>query len=437
MCTDCQSKLFLFFSSKINLLHLGEKSLESFNFVPNFDAISGHHKDHESKYDNDNSVRPELKRYQDKEIYKFNKERFLQVPESKLPATRKAKSAGKSTEESWQEQYLVNRVNSAFVDLPYCPDEPTEPHYYPIMDLVNNWNPDNTNIPPYHYNSICRMDYIKDYDKALRYRDAEMPFILVNIPEFEKACEKWSNENYLRMNLHGKRFAVEVSKNNHFMYYQHRQKNPKGWEKPTEHTRWTYDEWLKAALRMSNASMEEEHYYLKVTSMDMGNGYGSGVLRGSNNKKNLVFDDISIFKPEPGLFLKDPSQQHGIHCRFGMNGVIAEAHFDAPRNMVAEVAGTRRWFMAHPRECKHSYLLPLDHPSGRHTAVDWSKPDLKKYPLFRDLQVTEVLLTPGEVLYVPAYWIHSIVNLDMNIQCNSRSGNSKIGRPDLKPCGFF
>ncbi len=169
----------------------------------------------------------------------------------------------------------------------------------------------------------------------------------------------------------------------------------------------------------------------------MTNGGAGGMLRAKRAKSNLVYDDISIFKPEKSLFLKDPSQQHGIHCRFGMNGVIAEAHFDAPRNMVAEVAGTRRWFMAHPRECAHSYLLPIDHPSGRHTAVDWSKPDLEKYPLFSDLQATEVLLTPGEVLYVPAFWIHSIVNLDMNIQCNTRSGNSKIGKADLKPCGFF
>ena len=115
---------------------------------------------------------------------------------------------------------------------------------------------------------------------------------------------------------------------------------------------------------------------------------------------------------------------------------MAAAHFDNSRNMVAEVAGVRRWLMAAPKECQHAYLYPTDHPSGRHTQVDWSNPDLTKFPLFEQLKATEVLLMPGEVLYVPSWWIHSIVNLGMNIQCNTRSGVSEKGTIDVQKCGF-
>lgn len=62
--------------------------------------------------------------------------------------------------------------------------------------------------------------------------------------------------------------------------------------------------------------------------------------------------------------------------------VIAEAHFDGSRNMVAMISGVRRWIMAHPNQCGSMYLLQNGHPSGRHSAVDWSKPDLETYPDF-------------------------------------------------------
>lgn len=62
--------------------------------------------------------------------------------------------------------------------------------------------------------------------------------------------------------------------------------------------------------------------------------------------------------------------------------MIAEAHFDGSRNMVAMISGVRRWIMAHPNQCESMYLLPNGHPSGRHSEVDWSNPDLEKFPDF-------------------------------------------------------
>lgn len=62
--------------------------------------------------------------------------------------------------------------------------------------------------------------------------------------------------------------------------------------------------------------------------------------------------------------------------------MIAEAHFDGSRNMVAMISGVRRWIMAHPNQCESMYLLPNGHPSGRHSDVDWSNPDLEKFPDF-------------------------------------------------------
>ncbi len=322
-----------------------------------------------------------------------------------------------------QEALVYERTGSRFFQLPHCPDEPEYPPEVPIVDMVANWNPDDIAIPERHYNTLCRIDYQKDYEKALRYRDAEVPFITYNIPAFEETVAKWNRPGYLTERLGDKKFHTEISKDNHFMYYRLNRKKsmPKGYVPPTTSAKWTYDQWLYQAREARNISTEEEHYYFRVSDSD----------------DAVVTEDVTIFnKDKPSLFMKEPRESRGIHCRFGMRGVIAEAHFDASRNMVGLVSGTRRWILAQPAQCKHAYLLPTGHPSGRHSEVDWSKPDLEAYPDFANMVGHEVLLTPGDVLNVPAWWIHFIENLDINTQCNSRSGDSEIGLDGLDACGF-
>jgi hypothetical protein len=49
--------------------------------------------------------------------------------------------------------------------------------------LLDNWNPDDTRIPPVHYDSLCRFNYMTEKNKAEAYRIAEVPFITYNHPE--------------------------------------------------------------------------------------------------------------------------------------------------------------------------------------------------------------------------------------------------------------
>lgn len=84
-------------------------------------------------------------------------------------------------------------------------------------------------------------------------------------------------------------------------------------------------------------------------------------------------------------------------CVLGMKGVIAECHFDGSRNAIASLGGLRRWILASPDQCESLYLLPKEHPSGRHSEIDWSKPKYKNFPLFANAQANEVIMRPGEV----------------------------------------
>ncbi len=61
----------------------------------------------------------------------------------------------------------------------------------------------------------------------------------------------------------------------------------------------------------------------------------------------------------------EPEEQRGIHCRFGMRGIIAESHFDGSRNVALSIGGMRRWILNHPNQCDAMYLLDKKHPSGK------------------------------------------------------------------------
>merc|ERR1712071_274487 len=106
------------------------------------------------------------------------------------------------------------------------------------------------------------------------------------------------------------------------------------------------------------------------------------------------------------------------------------------RNMIAIFQGERRYILAHPNQCENLCLYKPPHPSARHSAVDFSNPDLKSYPQFAYVQVNELVLQAGDVLYLPTYWFHHIISLNLNYQCNGRSGRTDENMDHMQDCGF-
>ena len=106
-----------------------------------------------------------------------------------------------------------------------------------------------------------------------------------------------------------------------------------------------------------------------------------------------------------------------------MEGIVAEAHWDGSRNTIAQFYGRRRYVLVDPDHTCDMYLLAKNHPSGRHSKVDWSNPDSwEEFPDFPTMPAHEVVQRPGDFLYLPTYYLHYIVSIDTNYQCNTRSG---------------
>ena len=233
-------------------------------------------------------------------------------------------------------------------ELPYtvsnCPLYPPEgyPYAWPVIDIVQNWPPDDATPRPKIYQGICVFDYETELEKAKIYREAEVPFVVRDDPQVLRTAERWNHPGYMLDLMSDTPHRTEYSPNNHFMYWiaenpnkkKQREKRgqgrnpkfptpPEGWKPPTKMMRMPYEEWLGHANTTDDKlGPDHPHWYYRLI--------GCGAQgHCDKDSSEYLFDELPFFQPrDDQLFIVEPQRQKGIHCRFGMKGVVAENHFD-------------------------------------------------------------------------------------------------------------
>eukprot|EP00546_Thalassionema_frauenfeldii_P014077 CAMPEP_0178930334 /NCGR_PEP_ID=MMETSP0786-20121207/21162_1 /TAXON_ID=186022 /ORGANISM="Thalassionema frauenfeldii, Strain CCMP 1798" /LENGTH=432 /DNA_ID=CAMNT_0020606819 /DNA_START=41 /DNA_END=1336 /DNA_ORIENTATION=- len=317
-------------------------------------------------------------------------------------------------------------------DIFHCPWQPplNYPRDYPVMDVLNNWPIDDVTEHSSRqvHQGVCVFDFgltignltarITLEHQIRAYQRAEVPFVIRNDNAVLQTVERWNHENYMFDLLQGKTFRGERSPTNHMMYWNVNRKwtkVPPNFQRPTQMHPYTYAEWHKIASQPR--TKDEEHAYIRMDACEKGQMCDSSYRRtGLSGKfKDVVIDnadfwldEMPFFNPnypsESDLYVIQPKFHKGIQCRFGMAGLIAENHFDSDRNFVGVFGGERRYILGHPQNCPNMYLYEMHHPMERHSQIDWSTPDLEKYPNFSQTQVNEVVLQAGDILYLPTQW---------------------------------
>jgi len=102
----------------------------------------------------------------------------------------------------------------------------------------------------------------------------------------------------------------------------------------------------------------------------------------------------------------------------GMNNVVTPAHYDEQENLFAQVYGQKRVILMSPNEFHRMYPFPVHHPCDRQSQVDIFNPDLCHFPKFADVEAMDCIVSPGDVLYIPAYWWHHIISLSETVSVN-------------------
>ena len=222
------------------------------------------------------------------------------------------------------------------------------PKYQNLLDIVSNWNPDQPDPPAVFRETLVHFNYSDPLERsyAALFRDAELPFKIYGVPEFTAVSQLW-DDAYLQQQFYGdvQGKHVEKSKNNHFMYWTGNRKNYGGgsWKPPTEFVDgMRFEQWLNIAKHADIEKLRNEtvHYYFMSNAP------------AGDTRRTFIARDLPLFSTrQNNFFVTDVPANKGIQCRFGMRGIISEAHYDTGRNMVAMLKGAKRYILNPPSAC--------------------------------------------------------------------------------------
>ena len=115
-----------------------------------------------------------------------------------------------------------------------------------------------------------------------------------------------------------------------------------------------------------------------------------------------------------------PNPQHSsINVWMGQAHVVAHSHYDGYHNFYAQLYGRKKFVMFRPTNWPGLYPYPFLHPSHAQAQVNLSEvSDVQKFPLLHKLESHEVILEPGDLLYMPPLWWHMVESVDVSISVN-------------------
>ncbi|MYM36893.1 cupin-like domain-containing protein [Duganella sp. FT94W] len=101
----------------------------------------------------------------------------------------------------------------------------------------------------------------------------------------------------------------------------------------------------------------------------------------------------------------------------GPAGTLTPLHCDYDDNIFAQIWGSKRIFLAPPH---HDAFLYVKEASAMLFGSPFNPeaPDYERYPLARQATLIEVLVRPGDMLYVPAGWYHQVHALTFSLSSN-------------------
>jgi len=128
---------------------------------------------------------------------------------------------------------------------------------------------------------------------------------------------------------------------------------------------------------------------------------------------NLELRELNSMCHWPGYFHKMGPPRFWL----GPERTMTPLHCDYDDNVFAQIWGTKRIFLAPPHH--DEFLYPKEANAILFgSPFDPEAPDYERYPLARSATTIEVIVHPGDMLYVPAGWYHQVRALTFSLSSN-------------------
>jgi len=120
-----------------------------------------------------------------------------------------------------------------------------------------------------------------------------------------------------------------------------------------------------------------------------------------------LFEDVRA----PHEYLNDRRDGGCVSLWFGPAGTVTPLHHDTINVFFCQVFGRKRVTLFPPSEL----FLTSDVHQGVYSPVDPERPDLDAFPEFAEASVKEVVISPGEALFIPVGFWHHVRSLEVSI----------------------
>lgn len=93
-------------------------------------------------------------------------------------------------------------------------------------------------------------------------------------------------------------------------------------------------------------------------------------------------------------------------------------HRDVAENCFAQIVGRKHFYLYAPDASPWLYSNSFRSGMPNFSRFDPAKPDYERFPLAREVRPAEIVLEPGDVLYLPSRWWHQPRSLDVSMSMN-------------------
>ena len=177
--------------------------------------------------------------------------------------------------------------------------------------------------------------------------------------------------------------------------------------------------------------------------------YCSDLLKGNAKARSSYLAVASLAQAFPELIPDVPLPEHltengklhlGPYMWVALKGHYEFCHFDPDDNFLIMIQG-RKTVRLFGYDIENLYPNPLgSHGKTVQSQVNVVTPDMEKFPNFANAKCEHCVLSPGEMLFIPAFYWHQVTALDTGISLNTFYGDGspngfidKILKPPYQP----
>jgi hypothetical protein len=154
--------------------------------------------------------------------------------------------------------------------------------------------------------------------------------------------------------------------------------------------------------------------------------YIDKLLHESNgNNRKLYMQQISINNSFPELKDKIIFDQYlpsdvikVVNLWVGSGGNTSPLHYDPLNNFFMQLFGNKKFLLYDPMQFSNLYPNSCLSKTPHISKIDAVNVDIIKHPKALKAKPIEVIISSGNILFIPAYWWHYVYSIDINISVN-------------------